>query len=59
MALLMVRVYPNTINLVGRWQSYMIMCYLHITSKSFIEGLAVNIFQFGTYTLIPTVRAGN
>ena len=53
MALLMAKVNPDTIRLVGRWQSNIILCCLHTTAESFTEGLAIRIFQHVNYALIP------
>ena len=58
MDLLTAKVDPDTIHLVARWRSDTMLHYLHTTAKSFMEGLAVNIFQNGNYTLIPPAHAG-
>ena len=29
------------------------ICYLHTTSKGFTDGLALRMFQYGDYALIP------
>ena len=57
MALLTARVDPDTICLVGRWQSDTMLRYLHTTSKSSTDGLAVCLFQYGNYMLIPPAHA--
>ena len=59
MALLMARVDPDTIYLVGRWQSDTILCYLQMTTKSFTEGLSIKMFKHSTYSLIPLAHSGN
>ena len=59
MALLMARVDPYTIRLVGRWLRNKILRYLHTTGKSFTEGLLVEMFEHGAYALIPPTHAGN
>ena len=59
MALLMARVDPDTIRLVGMWQSNTMLRYLHTTAKNFTEGLSEKMFQHGAYVLIPPARAGN
>ena len=59
MAILIARVEPYTIRLVGRWRSNTIIHYLHKTAKSFTEGLLVKMFEHGTYALIPPTHAGN
>ena len=53
----MARVDPDTICLVGMWQSDTILRYFHTTAKSFTEGLSDKMFQHGAYTLIPHSRA--
>ena len=59
MDLLMARVDPDTIRLVGRWLSDTIIRYLHTTAKNFTEGLLVKMFEHGAYALIPPTHAGN
>ena len=59
MALLMDRVDPDTILLVGRWQSNIILRYLHTTSTIFTEGLSEKMFQYGAYAFIPPAHTGN
>ena len=59
MALLVARLEPDTTHLVGRWQSDIMLCYLHTTEKSFTEGLSAKMFEHGAYTLIPLAYAGN
>ena len=49
---------PDTIHLVGRWRSKIILHYLHITTKSFTIGLEVRMLQHGDYALIPPEHAG-
>ena len=53
MALLMACVDTETIRLVGRWRSNIILCYLHMTAHTFMEGLALRMFQHEDYVLIP------
>ena len=59
MALIMVRVDPYTIHLVGRWRSDTIIHYLHTTAKSFTKGLSAKMFEHGAYALIPPTHADN
>ena len=59
MDLLMARVDPDTIHMVQRWRSDMILSYLHTTANSFTEGLLANMFKHGAYALIPPMHAGN
>ena len=58
-ALLMARLDPDTIRLVVRWLRETILRYLHMTAKSFTEGLFVKMFEHGTYALIPPTNASN
>ena len=55
----MAQVDPNTINLVGRWRSDKMICYLHTKAKSFTEGLVAKMFEHDAYALIPSTHAGN
>ena len=48
----MAQVYLDTIRIVGRWRRITTLKYLHTTSKNFIDGLAVCMFQYGDYALI-------
>ena len=53
MALLMARVDTDTIRLVSRCRSNVILRYLHTTAQTFTEGLALCMVQHGDYELIP------
>ena len=53
MALLMACVDMDTIRLVGRWRSNVMLRYLHTKAKTFTEGLASRMVQHGDYALIP------
>ena len=57
MALLMERVGPDTICLLGRWQSNTMLRYLHTTSKHFMDGLVVRMFPYSDYALILPAHA--
>ena len=59
MDLLMARVDPDTIRLVGRWCSYTMLRYLHMTAKSFTEGLSDKMFEHDAYVLIPSAHDSN
>ena len=59
MDLLLKRVDLYNTCLVGRWQSNTMLCYLHTTEKSFIEGLLAKMFEHGAYALILTAHTGN
>ena len=59
MDLLMLRVDPDTIRLVGMWWSDTMLRYLHTMAKSFTEVLWVKMFEHGAYALIPPAHAGN
>ena len=59
MNLLMVRVDPETIRLVGRWRSNTMLRYLHTMENSFTKGLLAKMSEHGTYALIPPAHAGN
>ena len=59
MDLLMARVDPDTILLVGRWQSDTMLHYLHTTAKSFTKVLSSKMFEHGAYALIPPAHTGN
>ena len=53
MALLMARVDTDTIRIMGRWRSDIMMRYLHTTAQTFTDGLAALMVQHGDYELIP------
>ena len=59
MALLMERVDPDTIRLVGRWRSDTMLRYLHTAANNFTEGLSSKMFEHDAYALIPPAHAGN
>ena len=59
MDLLMDRVEPDTIRMVGRWQSDMILRYLNTTENSFTKVLLAKMFKHGAYTLIRPTHAVN
>ena len=51
MSLLMERDNTDTIRLVGRWRSDIMMRYLHLAAQTFTEGLAARMVQHGDYAL--------
>ena len=53
MALIMTCVDTDTIRLVGRWRSNVMLRYLHTTTQTFTEGLASRMVQHRDYALIP------
>ena len=55
----MARVDPDTIRLVGRWQSNTMLLYLHTTTKSLMGGLSSKMFEHGAYALISPDHANN
>ena len=59
MALLMSRVDPYTIHLVGRWRSNTMLHYLHRTAKSFTKGLSAKMFEHGAYAISLPSHSGN
>ena len=56
MAVRMARVNTDTIRLVGRCRSNIILSYLHTVSQTFTEGLAVRMVQHEDYALIPPAQ---
>ena len=56
MALLVVQVDTDTIRLVGRWLSDIMLRYLHTTAQTFTEGIASRMVQHGYYALIPPAQ---
>ena len=54
--LLLPKVDPDTIRLMGRWRSNRMICYLHTTKKNFTYGLSVHMLQHGNYVLIPPMH---
>ena len=57
MALLTSRIDPDMIRLIRGWQRDTMLRYLHTASKSFTGGLAVRMFQYGDYMIIPSAHA--
>ena len=55
--LFMARVDPDTTRLMRRWSSDTILRYIHTTAKIFTDGLAIRMFQYGNYTLIPPTHS--
>ena len=53
MALLTAHVDTDTIRLVGRWRSNVMLRYLHTTAQTFTAGLASRMVQHRDYALIP------
>ena len=53
MALFMERVDTDTIRLVGRWRSNVMLRYIHTTAQTFTEGLASSMVQHRDFALIP------
>ena len=56
MALLMAHFNRDTIRLVGRWRSNVMLRYLNTTAQTFTEGLASHMVQHGDYALIPPAQ---
>ena len=52
-ALLMTYFDTDTIRLVGRWRSNVMLSYLHTTAQTFTEVLASRMVQHGNYGIIP------
>mmetsp|Transcript_20739 Transcript_20739/g.60329 ORF Transcript_20739/g.60329 Transcript_20739/m.60329 type:complete len:132 (+) Transcript_20739:903-1298(+) len=52
-ALLLSKVDSDTIRLVGRWRSDVMLRYLHTMAKPFTQGLASQMVAHGEYTLMP------
>ena len=57
MALLAAQMDSDTIRILGRWRSDTMLRYLHTMSKSFTDGLAFHMFQYGNYAFILPVHA--
>ena len=53
MALLCARVDPNMIQLLGRWQSNIMLRYLHLQAKPVMNQFARRMLQGGDYALQP------
>ena len=51
MALILAKVYTETIRLVGRWRSNEMMLYLHTSTNTFIEGMVARMVQNRYYAL--------
>ena len=53
MALLIFRVDTDTIRLVGRWRSDVMMRHPHTSAHTFTSGLPARMVKHGNYALIP------
>ena len=58
MVLLISRFNTDTIRLVGRWRSNIMLRYLHTSAQIFTSGLAARMVQHGYYVLIPPAHGG-
>ena len=58
MDLLLARVNNNTINLVGKFHSNSMLCYLHTSTHTFTAGILVRMVQPKDYELIPIIHWG-
>ncbi|KAL3808781.1 hypothetical protein ACHAXA_011404 [Cyclostephanos tholiformis] len=52
-ALLLARVDPNVIRLIGRWRSDEMLRYLHVQAYPLMRDYAQRMLSAGSYTLIP------
>ena len=57
MALIMARVDPDTIRLVGRWRSNTMLRYL--PANSFTEVLSAKMLEHDAYVIIPPAHDSN
>ena len=58
LALLLARVNMDTIRLVGRWRSNIMLQYLQTTVQTFASGMTARMVQHGGYALIPPAHGG-
>ena len=58
MDLLMMRLDPDIIRLVGRCQINMLLLPLKVTAKGFAHGPAIQMLQHGNYAFIPITHDG-
>ena len=58
MELLRTRVDTDTIRLVGRWSSDIVLRYLRMIAQTFTSGLTACMVQHGDYALIPPAHGG-
>ena len=58
MALLLSKVHTDTIRLVGRCCSDIMMRYLHMSAHTFTSGMTVRMVKHGDYALIPPAHGG-
>ena len=58
MSLLISKVEPENICLVGRLRSDTMIRYIHIVDTSFTTEMAIKIFQNSNYTTIPPDHSG-
>ena len=52
-ALLLARVDPDIIRLIGRWRSDEMLRYLHVQAQPLMKTYAQQMLHAGTYALIP------
>jgi hypothetical protein len=52
-ALLLARVDPDVIRLIGRWRSEEMLRYLHVQAYPLMRDYSQHMLSAGTYTLIP------
>ena len=52
-ALLLAKVDPDVIRLIGRWRSDEMLCYLHVQAYPMMKDYARQMLSAGMYTLIP------
>jgi hypothetical protein len=53
MSLLLARVDPDLIRLIGRWRSDEMLRYLHLQAQPVMQNFARRMLQGGVYTLLP------
>jgi hypothetical protein len=59
MALLCARVDMDMIRLLGRWRSDEMLWYLHVQTFPIVAPLARQMFQHGSFTMLPNLHGAN
>jgi hypothetical protein len=48
------QIYHNTIHMLGRWHIDAMLRYLHLQAKPLMQQFTVIMFNYGTYSFLPT-----
>jgi hypothetical protein len=57
MALICGKVDKNLIQMIGRWHSNVMICYLHMQAQPIVQHSASKMYNNGTYAFLPNETA--